>query len=132
MRCLMNTVALATIFNLGATTLPSVAYAQQADTSDLRELIDVQQTETDLALMPEQEWLDDAALDELVAPVALYPDALLAQVLVAATYPLQIVQADRLLAQIEEYLRSGAWAKFRKHAKYQAHQRRRSDSYRNA
>ena len=34
-------------------------------------------------------------LDQLVAPVALYPDALLAQVLMASTYPLEIVQADR-------------------------------------
>lgn len=35
------------------------------------------------------------ALDELVAPVALYPDALLTQVFVAATYPLEVVKADR-------------------------------------
>lgn len=41
--------------------------------------------------------LDDDALDELVAPVALYPDALLSQVLMAATYPLEIVKADRFL-----------------------------------
>src|SRR5499425_1306647 len=34
-------------------------------------------------------------LDQLVAPVALYPDALLAQVLMASTYPLDIVEADR-------------------------------------
>ena len=34
-------------------------------------------------------------LDQLLAPVALYPDALLAQVLMAATYPLDIVAADR-------------------------------------
>jgi hypothetical protein len=34
-------------------------------------------------------------LDQLVAPVALYPDALLAQVLMASTYPLEIVTADR-------------------------------------
>ena len=34
-------------------------------------------------------------LDALVAPIALYPDALIAQVLVAATYPLELVQADR-------------------------------------
>jgi hypothetical protein len=34
-------------------------------------------------------------LDELVAPIALYPDALLAQVLMAATYPLEIVEAAR-------------------------------------
>ena len=31
-------------------------------------------------------------LDQLLAPVALYPDALLAQVLMAATYPLEIVE----------------------------------------
>jgi hypothetical protein len=34
-------------------------------------------------------------LDQLLAPVALYPDALLAQVLMAATYPLEIVEAAR-------------------------------------
>src|SRR5690348_15058767 len=34
-------------------------------------------------------------LEQLVAPVALYPDALLAQVLMASTYPLEVVQADR-------------------------------------
>jgi len=34
-------------------------------------------------------------LDQLVAPIALYPDALVAQVLAAATYPTEIVAADR-------------------------------------
>jgi hypothetical protein len=34
-------------------------------------------------------------LDQLVAPIALYPDPLLAQVLMASTYPLEIVQAAR-------------------------------------
>ncbi|MGH7015039.1 MAG: DUF3300 domain-containing protein [Stellaceae bacterium] len=34
-------------------------------------------------------------LDQLLAPIALYPDALLAQVLMAATYPLDVVAADR-------------------------------------
>jgi hypothetical protein len=37
------------------------------------------------------------AIAELVAPVALYPDDLLAIVLPASTYPLQIVQAQRFL-----------------------------------
>src|SRR5881398_1142683 len=31
-------------------------------------------------------------LDSLVAPIALYPDPLLAQVLAASTYPLEIIQ----------------------------------------
>jgi len=34
-------------------------------------------------------------LEQLLAPIALYPDALLAQVLMASTYPLEIVQAAR-------------------------------------
>ncbi len=39
--------------------------------------------------------LDTGQLDQLVAPIALYPDALVAQVLMASTYPLEVVQADR-------------------------------------
>jgi hypothetical protein len=38
-------------------------------------------------------------LDTLVAPVALYPDALLSQVLVAATYPLEVAEAPQWLRQ---------------------------------
>ena len=34
-------------------------------------------------------------LEQIVAPIALYPDALLAQVFMASTYPLEIVQAAR-------------------------------------
>ena len=36
-------------------------------------------------------------LDQLVAPIALYPDPLLAEVLMASTYPLDVVQAERWL-----------------------------------
>jgi len=36
-------------------------------------------------------------LQQLVAPIALYPDALVAQILAASTYPTQIVEADRWL-----------------------------------
>jgi hypothetical protein len=36
-------------------------------------------------------------LDQLVAPIALYPDALVAQILAAATYPAEVVEADRWL-----------------------------------
>src|SRR5260370_11834130 len=34
-------------------------------------------------------------LQQLVAPIALYPDALIAQILAASTYPAEIVEADR-------------------------------------
>ena len=36
-------------------------------------------------------------LDSLVAPIALYPDPLLAQVLAASTYPLEIIQLQQWL-----------------------------------
>src|SRR5215510_11905032 len=45
-------------------------------------------TSGDQLLRPEQ-------LDALVAPIALYPDTLLSLVLMASTYPLEVVQADR-------------------------------------
>ena len=40
---------------------------------------------------PQQQPLSEDELDALVAPIALYPDALLAQVLMASTYPLEVV-----------------------------------------
>jgi hypothetical protein len=36
-------------------------------------------------------------LEQMLAPIALYPDALLAQVLTAATYPLEVVEANRFV-----------------------------------
>ena len=43
------------------------------------------------------ELLKPQELDQLVAPIALYPDNLLAEVLMASSYPLDIVQAERWL-----------------------------------
>jgi len=52
--------------------------------------------------MPQEEAapkIPNDQLDALVAPVALYPDPLLSQVLVASTYPLEIIQLQQWLAQ---------------------------------
>ena len=38
-------------------------------------------------------------LTQMLAPIALYPDALTAQVLMASTYPLEVVEADRWRSQ---------------------------------
>jgi uncharacterized membrane protein YgcG len=46
-----------------------------------------------------QQVLTAGQLDSLVAPIALYPDPILSQVLVASTYPLEIVQAARWLKE---------------------------------
>ena len=38
-------------------------------------------------------------LEQMLAPIALYPDSLLSQMLMASTYPLEVVQADRWIKQ---------------------------------
>jgi hypothetical protein len=56
-------------------------------------------------------------LDQLVAPIALHPDSLLAQILMASTYPLEIVQAARFVKdnpnlkgdQLNEPLKQHTW-----------------------
>ncbi len=44
-------------------------------------------------LPPPDQTLSSNQLDDLVAPIALYPDELVSQILVAATYPLEVVEA---------------------------------------
>lgn len=56
-------------------------------------------------------------LEQIVAPIALHPDALLAQILMASTYPLEIVEAYRWLQKnpslngkaLEEALKQTDW-----------------------
>src|ERR1700757_1209041 len=48
---------------------------------------------------PDQTLLKPEQLEALVAPIALYPDALLANMLAAATYPLEVVEADRWIKE---------------------------------
>jgi hypothetical protein len=56
-------------------------------------------------------------LEQIAAPIALYPDPLLAQVLMAATYPLEVVMAARFVqanpglkgAALDEALTAQSW-----------------------
>lgn len=56
-------------------------------------------------------------LDQMLAPIALYPDELLSQILMASTYPLEVVEADRWLkrntsltgARLDEALKDEPW-----------------------
>jgi hypothetical protein len=41
-------------------------------------------------------------LTQMLAPIALYPDSLIAQILMASTYPLEVVEAERWLRQNKE------------------------------
>jgi hypothetical protein len=64
------------------------AYAQQSYADPSQEYEQPQ---------PPAQPLSAEQLEQLVAPIALYPDALLAQILTAATYPAQVAGADHWL-----------------------------------
>lgn len=56
-------------------------------------------------------------LAQMLAPIALYPDSLLAQILMASTYPLEVIEADRWIKQnpgltgssLDEALKNTNW-----------------------
>src|SRR4051812_21270871 len=54
--------------------------------------------------------LKQEELDQLLAPIALYPDSLLSQMFMASTYPLEVVEADRW-AKANQALKGDALAK---------------------
>src|ERR1700722_465604 len=70
--------------------MPAVAVAQTSDTAT-PPTAPSQSTQP----QPDQPLLKPEQVDALVAPIALYPDPLLVNVLAASTYPLEVVQADR-------------------------------------
>jgi len=47
------------------------------------------------AARAEDSYYSQAELNQMLAPVALYPDTVLSHLLIASTYPLEVVQADR-------------------------------------
>src|SRR4051794_29094927 len=55
------------------------------------------------------EFVPNEKLDALVAPIALYPDPLLAQTLAASTYPLEVIQLQQWIAN-NRYLKDQALA----------------------
>lgn len=61
------------------------------------------QTEEESVAEPvsDEDLLTQAELENLVAPIALFPDTLLIQILVAATSPMEVVKSDRLLASMD-------------------------------
>src|SRR3974377_366243 len=71
--------------------LPANACARAADTAE--------DESASAAPSAPAEPLETDKVDSLVAPIALYPDELVSQVLVASTYPLEIVQAHQWLEQ---------------------------------
>jgi hypothetical protein len=73
--------------------MPAIASAQTAD----KPATSTAEVQPASQPPPNAELLKPEQLEALVAPIALYPDELLANVLAASTYPLEVVQADRWL-----------------------------------
>ncbi|MGJ5047230.1 DUF3300 domain-containing protein [Bradyrhizobium oligotrophicum] len=90
-RCRNSFVALALLMVMTVGAL--------AQTSDQPSMSAAQPQPPARELPPSAELLKPEQLEALVAPIALYPDQLLANVLAASTYPLEVVQADRWLKQ---------------------------------
>lgn len=67
------------VFFLACVTLSLVAHAEHETSAEY----------------DSQEDYSQAELDQMLAPIALYPDALLMQILMAATYPLEVEEAAR-------------------------------------
>src|SRR5712691_2592478 len=64
------------------------------------------QTDTSISQPPPQAAQQSSEqLQQIVAPIALYPDALIAQILAAATYPDQVVEAQRWIEQHKDLQR---------------------------
>src|SRR6188472_1208473 len=85
-RKLFNTVII--IVALAFVSSGHSAFAQQAQSQVMNT------TTSDTQEAPK---LSSGELDSLVAPIALYPDPLLAQTLAASTYPLEIMQLQQFL-----------------------------------
>jgi Protein of unknown function (DUF3300) len=83
MNVFQKSLALLLSWSLVIGTVPAgAAYASQPVQSE------AQPANTGTTQSPEE-------LQQLVAPIALYPDALVSQILAGATYPTEIVEANR-------------------------------------
>jgi hypothetical protein len=78
-----------------ASALLALALAAQPVSAQAQEYEYIVEPIVDATITGDEDGFSQAELDQMLAPIALYPDALLSQVLIAATYPLEIVEAAR-------------------------------------
>src|SRR5438094_3663386 len=86
----------ATFFALALCSVgPCVVFAQQTESPASTQQAQSQVMTTTTNKAPPVEKIPADELDSLVAPIALFPDPLLAQTLAASTYPLEIIQLQQ-------------------------------------
>src|SRR5207248_7311565 len=93
--CISATFFALVLFWLG----PCVVFAQQTESPASTQQAQSQVMTTTTNEPPPVEKIPPDELDSLVAPIALYPDPLLAQTLAASTYPLEIIQLQQWMDQ---------------------------------
>src|SRR5882672_8513752 len=74
---------------LAALALPALPVAAQTTIST------IPQAAAPSSAKPPSPTFKPEELEQLAAPITLYPDALVAQILMASTYPLEVVEAAR-------------------------------------
>jgi hypothetical protein len=87
--------ALLVLMLLVATPVAAVAQATDSQPAQSGQAPAQPATQPPASQAQPEQLLKPEQLEALVAPIALYPDALVANVLAASTYPLEVVQADR-------------------------------------
>ncbi len=89
-RCVLAILGGGAMVSLGQTVLLAQAPQQPAQSQVM--------TNTATEAAPAEAPIPPDQLDSLVAPIALFPDPLLAQTLAASTYPLEIIQLQQWMA----------------------------------
>lgn len=79
--------ALTTLIIFGGIATPSLGLAEQIVPAQQTELVQFSQAE----------------LEQVLAPIALYPDTLLTHILIAATYPIEVIDADRFIKKNDNF-----------------------------
>src|SRR5271154_1103888 len=92
----VSSVAMAGLLPL-MTLAPWAIQAQPAQQADQQQQPQPDQPQQGQPQQPAPTPYTQAQLDQMLAPVALYPDTLLGDVLMASTYPIQLVEAQRWL-----------------------------------
>src|SRR5262245_51054969 len=97
LRRLSPALALALLLTNSSCTSKTTPQPQQAAGSPQPTQTPATQQSANVATDQQAAKVPADQLDSLVAPIALYPDPLLSQVLVASTYPLEIIQLQQWL-----------------------------------
>ena len=90
-------ISLSSAFALSLTTTQSLAIESTSITNTMNN----QQSQTEHSQNINK--FTEAELEQMLAPIALYPDSLLSHILIAATYPIEVVDAERWLEKNNQF-----------------------------